>query len=1420
VFWYAQTVLTHPPLPLPPAPPPANTTPDTSDTEEEGDDEGKEEERGNTHTAAANASKRESRGDGVIIMTDPPPPMPDSFAARSAQAHSEHGAGVGGGGGVYGQQQQQVGGYGQQQVGGYGQQQQFQQQQSGYGGQASGYGAQQGFIAQQQTGYAQQQGYVQQQQPMQQQPIVAGGYGQMQQQAQLQQQQQYAYRSSAGGLQQPHPQSQPAPAAVATNSGAAVAYAQRQVVAAQYGAGGGATNAAAVGGSVGGPTNAAGVVGAVGGGAMAGAGNAAGLNSATATTAGATATTTGGGYQRPDSHHHHAPSHLTPAQQAEQQRLLTDATRRVQEHSYYMNQAIDDDDLPTALDRAASMLGELGDPNHHHSHSHHNSSSSSSYSDGHGHGHIKPTLNPKNYYELHMRCLDELPNLESYLVDLTTPPPPMASPMPAPIVPQPPAGDPMAVGAGASAGIPAGASNAAQVQALPQPPQPRYTAEQLYAAVQYTPRAVPRVYLQILAGSVLIKNCGGSGGEQEGGSDSGRSAKQRKRILDDLIDAVKCVQCPIRGLFLRHYLLGCTRDMLPGGAASVDEVRALMKSKMTGEGDGDEEEKKVGEEGKEGETKNASCGDGGDRETDTSAAAGASGATAEDTAQSSSSGSVADSICFLLTNFTEMNKLWVRIQHMPSASGVIGGTASSHHHHRRGNDRQAQKEMRKRRERERNELRLLVGTNLVRLSQLDDRYVTSEMYGEIILPHILEQIVACRDPLAQAYLMDCIIQVFPDEFHLATLETFLGVCPKLREKVNIRTIVGSMMDRLSNYFDDARLVQSDAADANEETTGDEGGDGGDGSAASRQAAVAAITEVDAFHMFDRCIQRVYTAKGSSMPPKEVIRLQTALLNFSLKVYPDKMGQISECLGVCAKYLGGGSADKDGAVAGGALAPRELDSVAVDELEKLLSIPLDSLALRVLELDHYSDLLTFLPWDNRRQVAVVMLNAVLNSGTNLTDIGQIKEMLSIITPLIQDEPSGADNAAGGADGGVSRTTNLMGALGVGPGQPDGMFDGADADPNSLSFVDEQVLVGKLVHLLRSDDTDVAYEMLTVARRYLREGGKKRMAYTLTPVVFAAFELLDAVKKAEFMPAPPTDAPPPVPGANADDDKADAASPPDGDVASSAEAGNADPLAFNKAVNCRKLFVFLQETAAMIAQGDPELGFKLYLQIASVADRCAIAANAVGKTEEGSEYSAIAYEIMAQAFLLYEDEVSDSKAQQRSIVSMVGTLLACRTFEKDDYDALVTKTAQYAAKLLKKADQCKTVMLCAHLFYPTVRDGGANDSALRNPQRVLECLQRALKIADACCMASPANVQLFVDILDQYIYFYENDCPVITDKFISGLVALISEHMANIGAATTDSSAVAEARGHFERTIEYIKQKKNDDGTAELFAPILV
>lgn len=169
------------------------------------------------------------------------------------------------------------------------------------------------------------------------------------------------------------------------------------------------------------------------------------------------------------------------------------------------------------------------------------------------------------------------------------------------------------------------------------------------------------------------------------------------------------VQHPLRGLFLRNYLLQCTRNVLPDVVEASDDQE----------------------------------------------------------------GTVYDSIDFILMNFAEMNKLWVRMQHQGHSSE------------------------RTRREKEREELKILVGTNLVRLSQLES--ATLDTYQRLILPGILEQVVSCRDAIAQEYLMECIIQVIPDEFHLLTLDPFLKSCAQLESGVNVKNIIISLIDRLAAY---------------------------------------------------------------------------------------------------------------------------------------------------------------------------------------------------------------------------------------------------------------------------------------------------------------------------------------------------------------------------------------------------------------------------------------------------------------------------------------------------------------------------------------------------------------------------------------------------------------------------------------------
>lgn len=73
------------------------------------------------------------------------------------------------------------------------------------------------------------------------------------------------------------------------------------------------------------------------------------------------------------------------------------------------------------------------------------------------------------------------------------------------------------------------------------------------------------------------------------------------------------------------------------------------------------------------------------------------------------------------------------------------------------------------------------------------------------------------------------------------------------------------------------------------------------------------------------------------------------------------------------------------------------------------------------------------------------------------------------------------------------------------------------------------------------------------------------------------------------------------------------------------------------------------------------------------------------------------LLMQAFSLYEDEISDSKAQLAAITLIIGTLEQMTCFSEENHNPLRTQCALAASKLLKKPDQCRGVQVCSHLFW---------------------------------------------------------------------------------------------------------------------------
>lgn len=132
-----------------------------------------------------------------------------------------------------------------------------------------------------------------------------------------------------------------------------------------------------------------------------------------------------------------------------------------------------------------------------------------------------------------------------------------------------------------------------------------------------------------------------------------------------------------------------------------------------------------------------------------------------------------------------------------------------------------------------------------------------------------------------------------------------------------------------------------------------------------------------------------------------------------------------------------------------------------------------------------------------------------------------------------------------------------------------------------------------------------------------------------------------------------------------------------------------------------------------------------------------------------------------------------------------------------------------------------MLASHLWWQTESAGGPEKEGkplCRDGKRVLECLQKALRIATSC-IDELTTVQLYVDALDQYIYYFERQVKAITPKHVNSLVELITANIDNLHAADvhpTSSSATAgllegvstpdAVIQHFRSTLAYLHSRK--------------
>ncbi|KAF7338538.1 Vacuolar protein sorting-associated protein 35 [Mycena venus] len=815
--------------------------------------------------------------------------------------------------------------------------------------------------------------------------------------------------------------------------------------------------------------------------------------------------------------------------------------------------------------------------------------------------------------------------------------------------------------------------------------QSRHHLADLYELVQYAGNIIPRLYLMITVGAVYMSV----------------PEAPVKEIMKDMMEMSRGVLHPIRGLFLRHYLSGQTRDHLPVG---VDN------------GPG---------------------------------------------------GNLQDSISFVLTNFIEMNKLWVRLQHQ-------------------GHSRDREK-----RELERRELRILVGTNLVRLSQLDG--VDLEMYQRTILPSILEQVVNCKDVIAQEYLMEVVIQVFTDEFHLHSLGPFLSATAQLHPKVNIKQIVIALIDRLAAYA--AREAESEDPEETkkqeeaaarrlaEKVKFQKGQSPGkwcqrwglvrdkcdaptDGVAVNGEAPVASAStarkfrgvpeDVQLFEVFWQQVVELIKARPD-LSIQDITALFVSLTNLSLSCYPDRLEYVDQVLGFAADKIKEYSESPD-------LHAQQTTS----NLAALLVAPINSYqsVLTLLAIPNYAPLLTKQLFSTRRSIAHSIISSVLKNETIVETPEDVDGVLELCHVLIKDQ---SDAASGGSA-----------INGTHPSMKDMRRHG----PYSVEreeMAEEQGWVARMVHLFRADSLDVQFERGDT----LMLGGSV-CASPFPALITSSIKLCRRYKNREHL-------------------------------ENDWQTKVSTILKF-----CRQLtFILASQVDA------PTIALRLFLLAAQIADECG--------------FEDLAYDLYVQAFSVYEDNISESRAQLQAITLVIGTLEGAKVFGVDNYDTLITKAALHGSKLLKKSHQATAVGLASHLWWqekpapaeseaedgekkeaekPAVKDEGESVKAFphQDSKRVLECLQKSLRTAGSA-IEEIVTVQLYCDTLDHYLYYLDRGAPAVAPKFVNSLVELIASSIDNISSPDMHPSQRAPPgliegvqtpemiTRHFRNTLYYIQRRKN-------------
>lgn len=173
------------------------------------------------------------------------------------------------------------------------------------------------------------------------------------------------------------------------------------------------------------------------------------------------------------------------------------------------------------------------------------------------------------------------------------------------------------------------------------------------------------------------------------------------------------------------------------------------------------------------------------------------------------------------------------------------------------------------------------------------------------------------------------------------MEPLLDTTSNLNPNVDIKSIFINLMEKLSKF---AANADSDVVTINK--------------------------DLDIFKLFKKYTDKIIEEQGKSIEVARLLELEVAFMNFSIKTYPKNINYVNQILESCVHILRSTTIHNS-------------DNNSMKLLVKLLSIPLESLSIAVLNMNHYPTLMKYMKFGNRRTVALRIVKAVINDKNSLS-----------------------------------------------------------------------------------------------------------------------------------------------------------------------------------------------------------------------------------------------------------------------------------------------------------------------------------------------------------------------------------------------------------------------------------------------------